>query len=90
MHNLTIADTSLDTESQNVHGFYMFKKVVQSLSWSKITLTVEDRSTKQSKDLVSSVSGYIKAGKCMATFLMDDSMVDIIPRRDSSSYGPLR
>ncbi|KAI4775479.1 putative ABC transporter [Aureobasidium sp. EXF-3400] len=60
------AHLSSDTERQNSHEFYMFNDVVHSLSWSNITLTVEDRSTKQPKDLVSNVNGRIKAGEVLA------------------------
>ncbi|KAI4741755.1 putative ABC transporter [Aureobasidium sp. EXF-12298] len=60
------AHVSSDTERQNSHEFYMFNDVVHSLSWSNITLTVEDRSIKQPKDLVSNVSGRIKAGEVLA------------------------
>jgi hypothetical protein len=63
MHNQMSAHVSSDTKRQNSHEFYMFNDVVHFLSWSNITLTVEDRSTKQPKDLVSNVSGRIKAGK---------------------------
>lgn len=63
MHNQISAHASSDTERQNSHEFYMFNDVVHSLSWSNITLTVENRSSKQPKDLVNNVSGRIKAGK---------------------------
>lgn len=43
----------------------MFNDLVHSLSWSNITLTVEDRTTKQPKDLVSNVGGQVKAGRCL-------------------------
>ncbi|KAG9765205.1 putative ABC transporter, partial [Aureobasidium melanogenum] len=81
MHNLKIADTSSDIESPNVHEFYMFENVIHSLSWSKITLTVEDRSTKQPKDLVSGVSGYIKAGNGKTTLL------NVLAGRVSATQG---
>lgn len=63
MHNSMSANASSDTERQNSHGFYMHNDIVHSLSWSNITLTVEDRSTKQPKSLISNVSGSIEAGK---------------------------
>lgn len=66
MHNQMSANPSSDTERQNSHEFYMFNDVVHSLSWSNITLTVDDRSTSQPKDLIGNVSGHIKAGKYLA------------------------
>jgi hypothetical protein len=89
MHNQMSANASSDTERQNSHEFYMFNDVVHSLSWSNLSLTVEDRSTKKPKDLVSNVSGRINAGKYLATFFMDDNMIDIISRRGSGSHGSL-
>ena len=80
MHNRMSANVSSDTERQNSHEFYMFNDVVHSLSWSNITLTVEDRSTQKPKDLISNVSGHIKAGKYLAIPAMNESMVDIISR----------
>lgn len=65
MHNKMSANVSSDTERQSGHELYMFNDLVHSLSWSNITLTVEDRSTKQPKDLVSDVGGHVKAGKCL-------------------------
>jgi hypothetical protein len=68
MHNRTTANLSLDMESQSNHEFHVHKDLIQSLSWSNISLTIEDRSTKQPKDLVANVCGRIEAGKCSATF----------------------
>lgn len=63
MHDQMSANASSDTERQKGHEFYMFNDIVHSLSWSNITLTVEDRSTKQPKSLISNVSGSIEGGK---------------------------
>jgi hypothetical protein len=78
MHKSTIANASLDTEGQNSHEFHMPNDLVRSLSWSNITLTVEDRSNKQPKDLVAGVSGHIEAGKYASTSLVDDRMFNVI------------
>jgi hypothetical protein len=78
MHKPTIANASLDTESQNSHESHMFNDRVHSLSWSNITLTVKDRSTKQPKDLVTGVSGHIEAGKYASISLVDDRMFNVI------------
>lgn len=70
MHNKMSANVSSDTERQSSHELYMFNDLVHSLSWSNVTLTVEDRSTKQPKDLVSNIGGQIKAGKCLIVSLL--------------------
>jgi hypothetical protein len=74
------ANMSSDTERQNSHEFYMLNDIVHSLSWSNITLTVEDRSTKKSKNLVSNVSGRVKAGKYLAASHVVGSMANIESR----------
>jgi hypothetical protein len=58
----------------------MLNDIVHSLSWSNITLTVEDRSTKKSKNLVSNVSGRVKAGKHLAASHMFGSMANVESR----------
>ncbi|TIA35109.1 putative ABC transporter [Aureobasidium pullulans] len=50
-------------QRQTSNEFYMFNDVVRSLSWSNVTLTVEDRSTKQPRDLISRVNGRVQAGE---------------------------
>jgi len=67
MRNQMSTSVSLDTERQTSNEFYMFNNVVRSLSWSNLTLTVEDRSTKQPRDLISRVSGHVKAGDYRST-----------------------
>jgi hypothetical protein len=71
---------SSDTERQKSHEFYMLNDIVHSLSWSNITLTVEDRSTKKSKNLVSNVSGRVKAGRYLAASHVVGSMANIESR----------
>jgi ABC-type multidrug transport system ATPase subunit len=88
MRNRTTANLSLDMESQSNHEFYVHKDLIQSLSWSNISLTIEDRSTKQPKDLVADVCGCIEAGKCSATFLSNDNMVDVIQGKVLALMGP--
>lgn len=63
MRNRLSASVSSDTERQTSNEFYMFNDVVRSLSWSNVTLTVEDRSTKQPRDLISRVNGRVQAGE---------------------------
>jgi ABC-type multidrug transport system ATPase subunit len=88
MHNRMTANLSMDIENQSTHESYVPKDLIQSLSWSNISLTVEDRSTKQPKDLVADVCGCIEAGKCSATFLSNDNMVDGIQGKVLALMGP--
>jgi hypothetical protein len=80
MHSQMSANMSSDTERQNSHEFYMLNDIVHSLSWSNITLTVEDRSTKKSENLVSNVSGRVKAGRYLAASHVVGRMANIESR----------
>jgi ABC-type multidrug transport system fused ATPase/permease subunit len=88
MHNRITANLSSGMESQSNHEFHIPKDVIQSLSWSNISLTVEDRSTKHPKDLVADVCGCIEAGKCSATFFSNDNMVDVVQGKVLALMGP--
>ncbi|KAI4723664.1 putative ABC transporter [Aureobasidium sp. EXF-10727] len=84
-------NVSSDTERQASHELYMFNDVVHSLSWSNITLTVEDRLTKESKDLVSNVGGHVKAGEVLALMGPSGSgkttLLNILAGRTSGTTG---
>ena len=41
----------------------LFNSTIKTFSWHDITVTVDDRQTKQPKDLLHNVSGEVKAGK---------------------------
>jgi ABC-type multidrug transport system ATPase subunit len=56
------ANLSSDMGSQGNHEFHVSKDLIQSLSWSNISLTVEDSFTKQPKDLVANVCGCVEIG----------------------------
>ncbi|KAG9627187.1 putative ABC transporter, partial [Aureobasidium melanogenum] len=85
------ANVSSDTERQSSHELYMFNDLVHSLSWSNITMTVEDRSTKQPKDLVSNVGGHVKAGEVLALMGPSGSgkttLLNILAGRSSGASG---
>jgi ABC-type multidrug transport system ATPase subunit len=55
---------------------------------SNISLTVEDSSTKQPKDLVANICGCIEAGKLSTTFPSNDNMVDVIQGKVLALMGP--
>ncbi|KAH0124376.1 putative ABC transporter, partial [Aureobasidium melanogenum] len=91
MHNKMSANVSSDTERQSSHELYMFNDLVHSLSWSNVTLTVEDRSTKQPKNLVSNVGGQVKAGEVLALMGPSGSgkttLLNILAGRSSGTSG---
>jgi len=89
MNKQMAADPPPDTESQNNHKFHVHSGLVHSLLWSNISLTVQDRSTKQPKDLVANVCGRIEAGKCSTTSLVEVNIVDVASRRGTGSHGTL-
>jgi hypothetical protein len=89
MNKQRTANPPPDTESQNNHKFHVHNGLVHSLSWLNISLTVEDRSTKQPKDLVANVCGRIEAGKCSTTSLVKVNMADVASRRGTGSHGTL-
>jgi hypothetical protein len=60
MHNRMTANLSSDMGSQSNHEVHVSKDLIQSLSWSNISLTVEYSSTKESKDLVADVCGCVE------------------------------
>lgn len=94
MQNHTPTNMSSDTERQTDDELYMFNDVARSLSWSKITLTVEDRSTKQPRDLVSNVSGQVNSGKSLGRTSLHirpcgkSDTANMIKRRSIGLDGP--
>ncbi|KAG9765708.1 putative ABC transporter, partial [Aureobasidium melanogenum] len=80
-----------DTESQNNHKSHVHNGLVHSLSWLNISLTVEDRSTKQPKDLVANVSGRVEAGEVLALMGPSGSgktiLLNVLAGRVSATKG---
>ncbi|KAI5250470.1 putative ABC transporter [Aureobasidium subglaciale] len=85
------ANVSSDTERQTRHEQYMSNEVVHTLSWSNITQTVKDRSTKEPKHLVRDVGGQIKAGEVLALMGPSGSgkttLLNILADRTPSTSG---
>jgi hypothetical protein len=67
MSSQTPVNMSSDTERQTDSELYMFNHVAHTLSWSNVTLTVVDRSTKEPRDVIKGISGHINAGTCPTT-----------------------
>lgn len=57
------AGVNLDIEHLADDTSYLDNKLVQSLAWDGITVTVPDRETKTPKKILCDVSGYVEAGK---------------------------
>jgi hypothetical protein len=56
--------SDIDVEKGGFHAndALLFNDVVQTLTWEDVTVTVEDRKTKQTKKLLDNVHGCVKAG----------------------------
>ena len=52
-----------DIEKQSAGTAHAEVNSVRTLSWTGVTVTVTDKSTKQSIDIVTAVNGHVKAGK---------------------------
>lgn len=58
---------SSDTDLEKMAGSeyaHLTNTSVRSFSWENITVTVKDRHTRQPKDILSDVNGFVKAGSC--------------------------
>jgi len=60
---LEASATDVDLEQCSHDTSYLTNSVVHNLVWTDITVTVPDRETKLPKQLLSTVSGYVAAGK---------------------------
>lgn len=58
-----MAVKELDVEREAAHDTsYLENRVVKSLSWSDVSVTVKDRETQRPKKILSDVSGHAVAG----------------------------
>jgi len=48
------------------HHAHLTNETVRSFSWSNLTVTVNDRATKQPLNLLSNVNGFVEAGEIVA------------------------
>jgi hypothetical protein len=57
-------ETSLvDIEQQAVSESHLMNTTIHSIFWKNVTVTVQDRETKQPKAIVDGVDGIVEAGK---------------------------
>jgi hypothetical protein len=45
---------------------HLTNETVKSFSWNNVTVTVNDRATKQPLDILSSINGIVEAGEMLA------------------------
>ena len=45
---------------------HLTNTTVNNFSWENVTVTVKDRSTKQPRDILSGISGFVEAGELVA------------------------
>lgn len=57
------AGRTRDVEKLQTEDPHAVNDTVHTLSWSKIAVTVKDKQSKQSRDLLHNVNGHVKAGK---------------------------
>jgi len=55
-------DAQPDVEKADGDYMHLNNSSVRSLTWHGLTVTVQDRQTKQQKTILSDVSGIVKAG----------------------------
>lgn len=55
------APRSPDLE-RNDSGHFLMNETVQNFSWQGLTVTVKDRETKKSRDLINDISGDVQHG----------------------------
>jgi len=65
---MSASNLSADVEKDAAVPDYahLTNETVQSFSWDNVTVTVNDRATKQPLDILSGVNGIVKAGEVLA------------------------
>lgn len=65
---MSASDLSEDVEKDAASQSYthLTNDTVKSFSWENVTVTVNDRATKQPLDILSNVNGVVEAGEVLA------------------------
>lgn len=77
-----------DLEQQS-EGHSIENSLVQTLSWSDVTVSVKDKSTGEPRDLLYNVDGCVKAGM-WSTILICKKTTLTWFRRGNGSHGSIR
>ncbi|KAJ5346345.1 hypothetical protein N7541_008827 [Penicillium brevicompactum] len=90
MHDPSISNLARSPDlERNDGGDFLLNQTVQSFSWQDLTVTVRDRETKKSRDLINAISGDAQHGELVA--LMGPSgcgkttLLNVLARRAASS-----
>lgn len=54
---------TLDVEQKAVGDSSLRNDTVRNFTWKGLTVTIKDRKTKEPKDILANVDGYVEAGK---------------------------
>ncbi|CCT71224.1 related to ATP-binding cassette protein [Fusarium fujikuroi IMI 58289] len=82
-------DNSMDSEQRPVAEKHLLNTTIKNFTWCNVTVTVEDRETKQPKAVVDNVEGIVEAGEICA--LMGPSgcgkttLLNVLARRPTNA-----
>ena len=63
MHDPSILNSARSPDlERNDSGDFLMNQTVQNFSWKDLTVTVKDRETKNTRDLINSISGDAQHG----------------------------
>jgi hypothetical protein len=74
-----MGNSSPDIDAEKNAGEYtqLINTTVQTFGWKNVTVTVKDRNTKQPKDILHDVNGFIKAGEQLRRTLLNACLIEV-------------
>jgi hypothetical protein len=60
---MSTSTTNVDVEKNNGEYTQLINNTVRNFAWKDITISVKDRSTKQPKNILNDVNGFVQAGE---------------------------